>query len=91
MTLPGRLVSTVALLLAVMRHLNYQLAYFDETIERVTAAWSRASAARGRRNVVATSPRRDMPGYAGSRWFKSWARNHLSANRSLEFRIEVST
>ena len=37
MTLPGRLVSTIAPLLAVMRHLNAQLAYADETIARVTA------------------------------------------------------
>jgi transposase len=37
MTLPGRLVSTIAPLLAVMRHLNAQLAYSDETIARVTA------------------------------------------------------
>ena len=37
MTLPGRLVSTIAQLLAVMRHLNAQLAYSDETIACVTA------------------------------------------------------
>ena len=37
MTLPGRLVSTIAPLLAVMRHLNAQLAYSDETIACVTA------------------------------------------------------
>src|SRR3989304_1731252 len=37
LTLPGRLVSTIAPLLAVMRHLNAQLAYSDETIACVTA------------------------------------------------------
>ena len=37
LVLPGRLLSTIAPLLAVMRHLNTQLAYSDETIERVTA------------------------------------------------------
>lgn len=37
LALPGRLVSTIAPLLAVMRHLNAQLAYSDETIERVAA------------------------------------------------------
>jgi transposase len=37
MPLPGRLVSTIAPLLAVMRHRNAQLAYADETIARVTA------------------------------------------------------
>jgi transposase len=34
--LPGRLLSEVAPLLAVMRHLNQQLAYSDEVIEAVT-------------------------------------------------------
>jgi transposase len=37
MTLPGRLLSTIAPLLAIMRHLNAQLAYSDETIERLAA------------------------------------------------------
>jgi transposase len=37
MTLPGRLLSTIAPLLAVMRHLNHQLTYSDETIERLAA------------------------------------------------------
>ena len=35
MTLPGRLLSLIAPLLAVMQHLNRQLAYFDEAIEHV--------------------------------------------------------
>jgi transposase len=35
--LPGRLLSTIAPLLAVMRHLNTQLAYADQVIEDVTA------------------------------------------------------
>ena len=37
LTLPGPLLSVIAPLLAVMRHLNRQLAYSDETIERVGA------------------------------------------------------
>jgi transposase len=37
MTLPGRLLSQIAPLLAVMRHLNSQLTYSDEVIERVVA------------------------------------------------------
>jgi transposase len=37
LALPGPLLSLIAPLLAVMRHLNRQLAYSDETIERVTA------------------------------------------------------
>jgi transposase len=37
MTLPGRLLSTLAPLLAVMRHLNHQLTYSDATIERLAA------------------------------------------------------
>src|SRR5439155_10428250 len=35
LALPGQLVSVIAPLLAVMGHLNRQLAYSDETIERV--------------------------------------------------------
>ena len=37
LALPGSLLSLIAPLLAVMRHLNRQLAYCDDTIERVTA------------------------------------------------------
>ncbi len=37
LALPGRLLSTIAPLLAVMRHLNTQLTYSDAVIERVTA------------------------------------------------------
>jgi transposase len=37
LALPGPLLSLIAPLLAVMRHLNRQLAYSDETIERVSA------------------------------------------------------
>src|SRR3990167_9106675 len=37
MTLPGRLLSTLAPLLAIMRHLNAQLAYSDQTIEQLAA------------------------------------------------------
>jgi transposase len=37
LVLPGPLLSLIAPLLAVMRHLNRQLAYSDETIERVAA------------------------------------------------------
>jgi len=37
LALPGPLLSLIAPLLAVMRHLNRQLAYSDETIERVAA------------------------------------------------------
>ena len=37
LALPGPLVSLIAPLLAVLRHLNRQLAYCDETIERVSA------------------------------------------------------
>ena len=37
LVLPGPLLSVIAPLLAVMRHLNRQLAYCDDTIERVTA------------------------------------------------------
>jgi transposase len=37
MTLPGRLLSLIAPLLAVMQHLNRQLAYCDEAIEHVAA------------------------------------------------------
>ena len=37
LALPGPLLSLIAPLLAVMRHLNRQLAYCDDTIERVTA------------------------------------------------------
>jgi transposase len=37
MTLPGRLLSLIAPLLAVMQHLNRQLAYSDEAIEHVAA------------------------------------------------------
>ena len=37
LVLPGSLLSLIAPLLAVMRHLNRQLAYSDETIERVSA------------------------------------------------------
>jgi len=37
MTLPGRLLSTIAPLLAIMRHLNAQLAYSDQTIEQLAA------------------------------------------------------
>jgi len=37
LALPGPLLSLIAPLLAVMRHLNRQLAYADETIERVAA------------------------------------------------------
>jgi len=38
MMLPGRLLSTIAPLLAIMRPLNAQLAYSDAVIEQVTAA-----------------------------------------------------
>lgn len=38
MRLPGRLLSTIAPLLAIMRPLNAQLAYSDAVIEQVTAA-----------------------------------------------------
>ncbi len=34
LALPGPLLSLIAPFLAVMRHLNHQLAYSDETIER---------------------------------------------------------
>ena len=37
LALPGPLLSLIAPLLAVLRHLNRQLAYADETIERVAA------------------------------------------------------
>jgi transposase len=37
MTLPGRLLSSIAPRLAVMRHLNHQLTDSDETIERLAA------------------------------------------------------
>ena len=37
LALPGPLLSLIAPLLAVMRHLNRQLAYSDETIERLAA------------------------------------------------------
>src|SRR5207247_3722632 len=37
LALPGRLLSTIAPLLAVMPHLNTQLTYSDAVIERVTA------------------------------------------------------
>ena len=37
MTLPGRLLSQIAPLLAVMRHLNAQLGYSDQTIEQLAA------------------------------------------------------
>jgi transposase len=37
LALPGQLLSLIAPLLAVMRHLNRQLAYSDQTIERVAA------------------------------------------------------
>ena len=37
LVLPGPLLSLIAPLLAVLRHLNRQLAYSDETIERVSA------------------------------------------------------
>jgi hypothetical protein len=33
--MPGRLLSVIALLLAVMRHVNHQLAYSDAVIEHV--------------------------------------------------------
>jgi hypothetical protein len=36
-TLPGRLLSTLAPLLAIMRHLNAQLAYSDQAIEHLAA------------------------------------------------------
>ena len=41
LALPGPLLSLIAPLLAVMRHLNRQLAYSDGVIERVTAADAR--------------------------------------------------
>ena len=37
LSVPGPLLSVIAPLLAVMRHLNQQIAYADETIERVAA------------------------------------------------------
>ncbi len=37
LALPGRLLSQIAPLLAVMRHVNHQLAYSDQVIEDVTA------------------------------------------------------
>ena len=37
LAVPGPVLSLIAPLLAVMRHLNRQLAYADETIERVAA------------------------------------------------------
>jgi len=36
LAVPGSLLSLIAPLLAVMRHLNRQLAYSDETIERLS-------------------------------------------------------
>lgn len=41
--LPGRLLSEVAPLLAVMRHVNQQLAYSDERIEAITRADARVA------------------------------------------------
>ena len=38
LALPGRLLSQIAPLLAVMRHLNHQLTYSDEVIERVAVS-----------------------------------------------------
>jgi len=37
LSLPGRLLSEIAPLLAVMRHVNHQLSYSDQVIEEVTA------------------------------------------------------
>jgi transposase len=44
MTLPGRLLSSIAPRLTVMRHLNHQLTDSDETIERLAAQLSASSA-----------------------------------------------
>ena len=38
LALPGRLLSQIAPLLAVMRHLNHQLTYCDEAIERIAVS-----------------------------------------------------
>jgi transposase len=51
LTLPGPLLSVIAPLLAVMRHLNRQLAYCDDTIERVTAHDERLQRLRTVRSV----------------------------------------
>jgi hypothetical protein len=72
MGLPGQLLSQIAALLAIMRHLNRQLTYSDETIEhmpirsRRISAWCRGSTAPVRASTVGTSPRSATPACAGS-------------------------
>jgi transposase len=53
MPLPGRLLSTIAPLLAIMRHLNTQLAYSDHVIEHLAAHDARVQR---RRSVPSIGP-----------------------------------
>jgi transposase len=52
-TVPGRLLSTLAPLLAIMRHLNAQLAYSDQAIEHLAAHDARVQRLR---NVPSIGP-----------------------------------